>query len=85
MVDGGTEASLNCSVHGGAGGVTRTWLKDGQVVLEDNRISIFDNGERLTIKGVGKHDKGMYQCFAKSGDETAQAIAELALGGKLLI
>lgn len=30
---------------------------------------------------MSKHDKGMYQCMVRSGDETSQSSAELALGG----
>ncbi|XP_075215283.1 cell adhesion molecule Dscam2-like [Lycorma delicatula] len=80
LVDGGSEASFNCTVHGGAGTISRTWLKDGQSLLEDGHVNILEIGEQLLLKGVTKHDRGMYQCFAKSGDETAQATSELALG-----
>lgn len=36
----------------------------------------------LRIESVKKEDKGMYQCFVRNDQESAQASAELKLGGR---
>jgi hypothetical protein len=36
----------------------------------------------LTIPSIKKEDKGMYQCIIKNDQESAQATAELKLGGR---
>ena len=37
------------------------------------------------VRRVVPQDRGMYQCVASSGEETAQGSAELALGGEWLM
>lgn len=37
----------------------------------------------LAVYDVGRRDKGMYQCLVTNKESSAQAIAELKLGGKL--
>lgn len=37
----------------------------------------------LAVYDVGRHDKGMYQCLVTGKESSAQAVAELKLGGKL--
>ena len=54
------------------------WLKDGRPLPGPARST----GDRLLIPGVGREDRGMYQCFVRRAEgETAQAAAELQLGG----
>lgn len=36
----------------------------------------------LRIDTVGREDKGMYQCFVRNDQESAQGTAELKLGGR---
>lgn len=56
-----------------------TWFKDGRPLPGAARSS----GDRLVIPGVGREDRGMYQCVVRRTEgETAQAAAELQLGGK---
>ena len=56
-----------------------TWFKDGRPLPGAARSS----GDRLVIPGVGREDRGMYQCVVRRAEgETAQAAAELQLGGK---
>ncbi|KAJ8866136.1 hypothetical protein PR048_033660 [Dryococelus australis] len=56
-----------------------TWYKDGRPLPGSARGS----GDRLVIPGVGRDDRGMYQCLVRRAEgETAQASAELQLGGK---
>lgn len=41
-----------------------------------------NNGERLVIASVHRTDKGVYQCMARNERDSAQASAELRLGGE---
>ena len=36
----------------------------------------------MRIESVGRDDKGMYQCFIRNDQESAQSTAELKLGGR---
>lgn len=82
VVDGGSKATFNCSVHGGEGVVSISWLKDGRPLLEGGRINYPHDKESLLLEGVSKLDHGMYQCYVRSADETAQGTSQLTLGGK---
>ncbi|XP_068083857.1 cell adhesion molecule Dscam2 [Anabrus simplex] len=54
-----------------------TWHKDGRPLPGPSR----GNGDRLVLNGVGREDRGMYQCVVRRSEgETAQATAELQLG-----
>lgn len=58
------------------------WLKDGRPLPGSTRST----GDRLLISDIGREDRGMYQCFVRRAEgETAQAAAELQLGGESLI
>lgn len=46
-----------------------------------NRVELLTPNS-LAVYKVGRHDKGMYQCLATNTDSSAQAMAELRLGGK---
>lgn len=83
MVDGGSEAQFNCSVEGGSGGHNLAWLKDGRPIHEEPRIRLLKNSEVLKIGNIHKQDGGMYQCLARTSDETEQSTAQLTLGGTL--
>ncbi|XP_047118494.1 Down syndrome cell adhesion molecule-like protein Dscam2 [Schistocerca piceifrons] len=61
-------------------GLHVAWLKDGRPLAEGAGVNVLHGGEVLVIESVGKHDRGMYQCVARSGDESAQGSAELTLG-----
>ncbi|XP_069681715.1 cell adhesion molecule Dscam1-like isoform X3 [Periplaneta americana] len=80
VVDAGSPATFNCSVQGGAGGTHISWLKDARPLLDSPRVSVLQQGDMLLVRGVRKADRGMYQCVARSGDESAQGSAELTLG-----
>lgn len=84
VVDAGARASFNCSVQGGGGGGSLhvAWLKDARPLTDGAGITMLHGGETLLLSSVGKSDRGMYQCVARSGDESAQGSAELTLGGK---
>lgn len=54
-----------------------TWYKDGRQLPNANI------GDTLLVRGVGREDKGMYQCVVRRREgDTFQATAELQLGGK---
>lgn len=85
VVDGGSKATFNCSVHGGEGVSSITWLKDGQLLHEGGRVNFPHEKESLVLESVSKLDHGMYQCYVRSGDETAQGTSQLTLGGDYCI
>lgn len=71
VANSGSSVTFNCSVEGGEARVR--WLHDGVPV---------GGGERtLRIHGVVRVHRGMYQCFAERDLDSAQAAAELRLGG----
>jgi predicted hotdog family 3-hydroxylacyl-ACP dehydratase len=83
IVDAGTPAMFNCSVQGGSGSMHISWLKDTHPLLDNTHVSIVQQGQMLLLRNVRKSDRGMYQCVARSNDESAQGSAELTLGGEL--
>ncbi|XP_047359158.1 Down syndrome cell adhesion molecule-like protein Dscam2 isoform X19 [Vespa velutina] len=72
-VDFGRPATFNCNVRGNPI-KTISWLKDGKPLGLEEPV--------LRIESVKKEDKGMYQCFVRNDQESAQATAELKLGGR---
>ena len=82
IVDSGSMAAFNCSAHGGRGQLSITWLKNGSPLSLSSKIEVQTNGESLVIRSVERDDRGMYQCFVRGGDESAQNSAELILGGR---
>lgn len=73
-VDFGRPAVLTCNYEGNPV-KTVSWLKDGKAVTGHEEAV-------LRIDSVRKEDKGMYQCFVRNEQESAQASAELKLGGR---
>lgn len=56
-----------------------TWYKDGRALPGSSR----HNSDHYVINGVGRDDRGMYQCLVRRPEgDTGQAAAELLLGGK---
>ncbi len=49
-------------------------MKDGVAISHTDNV--------LRIEQVRREDKGMYQCFVRNDQESAQASAELKLGGR---
>ncbi|XP_076672538.1 Down syndrome cell adhesion molecule 1 isoform X41 [Andrena cerasifolii] len=72
-IDFGRPATFNCNVRGNPI-KTISWLKDGKPLGLEEAV--------LRIESVKKEDKGMYQCFVRNDQESAQATAELKLGGR---
>lgn len=72
-IDFGRPATFTCNVKGNPI-KTISWLKDGKPLNHEDST--------LRIESVKKDDKGMYQCFVRNDQESAQASAELKLGGR---
>ncbi|XP_059477711.1 cell adhesion molecule Dscam2 isoform X15 [Neocloeon triangulifer] len=72
-VDFGRPAVFTCNFEGNPV-KTIGWLKDGKNLNHEDAT--------LRIDSVKKEDKGMYQCFVRNDQESAQACAELKLGGR---
>ncbi|XP_032686646.1 Down syndrome cell adhesion molecule-like protein Dscam2 isoform X6 [Odontomachus brunneus] len=74
----GGNAEFRCEVgtHPQAGPHFITWYKDGRQLPGTGRQS-----ELLRLNGIGREDRGMYQCIVRRSEgDTAQASAELQLG-----
>lgn len=50
--------------------------------MAGGRVRVQNNGEQLIISSVHRADKGVYQCMARNERDSAQASAELRLGGE---
>ncbi|XP_019890710.1 cell adhesion molecule Dscam2 [Musca domestica] len=72
-VDFGRPAVFTCQYSGNPI-KTISWLKDGKAIGHSDPV--------LRIESVKKEDKGMYQCFVRNDQESAEASAELKLGGR---
>lgn len=73
VVDFGRPAVFTCHFSGNPI-KTVSWLKDGKKIGHTDAI--------LRIESVKKEHKGMYQCFIRNDQESAEATAELKLGGR---
>ncbi|XP_078052119.1 Down syndrome cell adhesion molecule 2 [Augochlora pura] len=73
---GNAEFRCEVSTHSQAGPHFVTWYKDGRQLPGTGRQS-----ELLRLNGIGREDRGMYQCIVRRAEgDTAQASAELQLG-----
>ncbi|XP_071522341.1 cell adhesion molecule Dscam1 [Panulirus ornatus] len=72
-VEFGRPATFTCTYQGNPV-KSVTWLKDGAPLNHEEAV--------LRIGSVGREDKGMYQCFVRNDQESAQGTAELKLGGR---
>lgn len=74
-IDFGRPATFTCIFEGNPI-KTIGWLKDGKPIGHEDAV--------LKIESVKKEDKGMYQCFIRNDQESAEATAELKLGGRCM-
>ncbi|CAH1122837.1 unnamed protein product [Ceutorhynchus assimilis] len=72
-VDFGRPAVFTCKFEGNPI-KTVSWMKDGNKLDHTDAV--------LRIEAVRKEDKGMYQCFIRNDQESAEATGELKLGGR---
>lgn len=82
IVDVGKEAVINCIVNGSPV-EKKTWLHNAKLLEQTDRITV--TPDSVVIHYVLKEDQGMYQCFVSSEWDTAQAVAELQMGGRKTI
>ncbi|CAG0883377.1 unnamed protein product [Darwinula stevensoni] len=80
-VDMGSEATLNCLTNGEDTKIQ--WLHNAVPIANNPRVEISESGQTLTVKGVGKGDTGVYQCFLSDSSQTLQQSALLRLGAAL--
>lgn len=73
VVDYGRSATFKCNYKGNPVKMVY-WMKNGQ--------RIGHTEPTLRIQSVKKEDRGMYQCFVRNDQESAQATGELQLGGR---
>ena len=73
VVDYGRSATFKCHYEGNPINDV-LWFKNG--------VNIGHSENILRIDSVKREDKGMYQCFVRNDQESAQATAELKLGGR---
>lgn len=79
VVDSDKSVTLTCNVSGyPVEGIT--WLKDQKPLMTNGGKVRLVSREVLRINAVGREDKGIYQCYARNGEDSAQAATELALG-----
>ncbi|KAJ8982888.1 hypothetical protein NQ317_004318 [Molorchus minor] len=72
-IDFGRPAVFTCKFEGNPI-KTISWMKDGNPIDHTDAV--------LRIEAVRKEDKGMYQCFIRNDQESAEGTAELKLGGR---
>ena len=71
--DFGRPATFTCHYQGSPV-KNVTWMKDGKRIPHANAV--------LKIEAVRREDRGMYQCFVRNDQDSAQSTAELKLGGR---
>ena len=57
-----TEVLLNCVAMGDTDDITYSWYKDGDILINNHRISTLDNGSLLINVTDYRNDKGEYYC-----------------------
>ena len=75
VVDYGRPATFKCNYRGNPV-KSVSWMKNGVEIKRKSQSAV------LKIDSVKKEDGGMYQCFIRNDQESAQATAELRLGGR---
>ena len=79
----GKMARFACVVQSGDN-VEFTWIRNGQVVNSDARITITSMPEvsSLTLKQVSQTDAGLYVCIGKNDFSEDRASGELQVQGR---
>lgn len=86
MINSGGIATINCT-WSGYPAPRLEWLHNGIPLgagVVGGRVRVSSSGEQLVISDVHRADKGVYQCMARNERDSAQASAELRLGGEML-
>ena len=83
IVKEGISVTFTCNVTGPQ--ITSlVWTKNLKPVITSARTKLISS-EVLQIYSVQREDKGMYQCFVRSNDHSAQGSAQLTLEGNIII
>ncbi|CAL8111483.1 unnamed protein product [Orchesella dallaii] len=72
-MDFGRPATFTCHYQGSPV-KNVTWMKDGKRIQTTESV--------IRIDAVRREDKGMYQCFVRNDQDSAQSTSELKLGGR---
>ncbi|ODN02698.1 Hemicentin-1 [Orchesella cincta] len=72
-MDFGRPATFTCHYQGSPV-KNVTWMKDGKRLQTTESV--------IRIDAVRREDKGMYQCFVRNDQDSAQSTSELKLGGR---
>lgn len=75
--------TFNCSIRGYPVSNVR-WTKDARVLKDGSRIRIVAKNQ-LLLTSVRREDHGIYQCFAGNDADSAQAAAQMVIGGRFII
>lgn len=82
IVKEGISVTFTCNVTGPQ--ITSlVWTKNLKPIITSARTKLISS-EVLQIYSVQREDKGMYQCYVRSNDHSAQGSAQLILEGKFL-
>ncbi|KAG8194566.1 hypothetical protein JTE90_013309 [Oedothorax gibbosus] len=79
LVDAEKPVTLKCNISGYPVDSV-TWLKDTRSLGDNNGRVRMLTRDIIHINSVGREDRGVYQCFVRNADDSAQASAELVLG-----
>lgn len=72
VAEAGGAARLRCAAS--SMGASLQWLHDG--------VALASRGPDLELRGLTRSQRGTYQCVARDGIRSAQAAAEIRLGGQ---
>jgi len=59
-----TEVLLDCVAMGNTDNILYSWYKDNNILINDHRLSILNNGSLLINVTDYRHDDGSYHCQA---------------------
>lgn len=78
-------ASVLCSVKSGSPPLRFEWLKDGNTLRSDDKLSIVSTGDisSLTFRQLRRKDVGNYTCIVKNEEAMDSHTAQLLMRCKL--
>ncbi|KAF8795950.1 Down syndrome cell adhesion molecule-like [Argiope bruennichi] len=79
LVDAEKPVTLKCNISGYPVDSV-TWMKDTRALADNSGRVRMLTRDIIHINSVGREDRGVYQCFVRNADDSAQASAELVLG-----
>ncbi|KFM74750.1 Down syndrome cell adhesion molecule-like protein Dscam2, partial [Stegodyphus mimosarum] len=79
LVDAEKPVTLKCNISGFPVDSV-TWMKDTRTLADNSGRVRMLTRDIIHINSVGREDRGVYQCFVRNAEDSAQASAELVLG-----